>query len=132
MIFRKIVGLIASVAAIAAAAVVCVVALAFALYAAVRDYIGPAWGAAAVALTVALMAVITAFVITRKARPPKPVKGDDSNLTAKLIDLARERPLVALAAVGAAAAVIIRNPRILTAVMAGLFAPRPPPSKTKG
>jgi hypothetical protein len=73
-----------------------------------------------------------AFVITRKARPPKPVKGDDSNLTAKLIDLARERPLVALAAFGAAATVIIRNPRILTAVMAAFFAPRPPSPKSKG
>ncbi|MDB5462618.1 MAG: hypothetical protein JWP23_1007 [Phenylobacterium sp.] len=128
MIFRKFVGLVAAFAAIAAAAVVCVVALAFALYAALRDIVGPAWAAAGVAGAVALIALILAFVITRKARP-KPVKGDSQNLTAKLIELARERPLVALGAVGAAAAVVLKNPRILSAVIAGLFAGRPPPKK---
>ena len=123
-------GLIAAIAAIAAAAVVCVIALAFAEYAAVREYLSAAWGAAAVAATVAVMALILAFLVTRKARP-KPVKGDDQNLTAKLIDLARERPLVALAAVGAAAAVVVRNPRILTAVLAAAFGPRPGPPPKK-
>ena len=128
--FKRVVGLIAAIAAIATAVVVCVVALAFAEYAAVRDYLGAAWGAAAVAGTVAVMAVVLAFVITRKARP-KPVKGDGDNLTAKLIELARERPLVALAAVGAAATVVIRNPRILTAIVAATFAPRPGPPPKK-
>jgi Na+/melibiose symporter-like transporter len=128
VIFRKFVGLVAAFAAIAAAAAVCIVALAFALYAALRDIVGPAWAAAGVAGAVALIALILAFVITRKARP-KPVKGDSQNLTAKLIELARERPLVALGAVGAAAAVVLKNPRILSAVIAGLFAGRPPPKK---
>jgi hypothetical protein len=128
--FRKVVGLIAAIAAVAAAAIVVVVALAFALYAAVRDLIGPAWGAAAVAGTAALAALILAWLLTRKARP-KPVKGDPENLTAKLVELARERPLVAVAAVGAAAAVVIRNPRILTAVITAAFASRPPPRPKK-
>lgn len=123
-------GLVAAIAAIAAAAVVCVIALAFAEYAAVRDYLGPAWGAAAVSATVAVIALILAYVVTRKARP-KPVKGDPDNLTAKLIDLARERPLVAVAAVGAAAAVVVRNPRVLTAILAAAFAPRPGPPPKK-
>ena len=120
----------AAFAAIAAAAAVCVVALSFALYAAVRDLIGPAWGAAAVAGAAALIALILAWLLTRKARP-KPVKGDSDNLTAKLVELARERPLVAVAAVGAAAAVVIKNPRILTAVITAAFAGRPqtPPKK---
>ena len=123
-------GLVAAIAAIAAAAVVCVIALAFAEYAAVRDYLGPAWGAAAVSATVAVIALILAYVVTRKARP-KPVKGDPDNLTAKLINLARERPLVAVAAVGAAAAVVVRNPRVLTAILAAAFAPRPGPPPKK-
>jgi len=65
--------------------------LGFALYAAVRDFVGPAWAAAAVAGAVALMALILALLLTRKARP-KAVKGDGENLTARLIELARERP----------------------------------------
>jgi Na+/melibiose symporter-like transporter len=126
LIFRKFVGLVASLAAIAAAAAVCIVALSFALYAGLRDVIGPAWASAGVAGIVALIAVILALLLTRKARP-KPAKGDSQNLTAQLINLARERPLVAVGVVGAAAAVVIKNPRILGAVIAGLFAPRPPP-----
>ena len=116
--------MVAAIAAIAAAAVVVIVALSFALYAAVRDVVGPAWGAAAVAGAAALIAVILAFALTRKARPPKPVKGDDQNLTSRLIDLARERPLVALGAVAAAATVIIRNPRVLTAMITAAIAGR--------
>lgn len=103
-------------------------ALAFALYAGVRDAIGPVWGAAAVAGVTALFAVILALVLTREAHPDAP-KGDNKNLTAQLLDLARERPLVAVGVVGAAAAVVIRNPRILTAVIAALFAPHPGPPR---
>ncbi|MGH6911944.1 MAG: hypothetical protein ACREEG_17290 [Phenylobacterium sp.] len=124
----------AAIAALAAAAVVVIVALSFALYAAVRDLIGPAWAAAAVAGVFALVALILALVLTRKARPPKAVQGDDQNLTSKLIDLARERPLVAAGAVAAAATVVIRNPRILMAVITGLFASRaaqPPTTKRR-
>ena len=128
MIFNKFVGLVAAFAAIAAAAAVCMIALAFAIYAGLRDIIGPAWAAAAVAGIVAFIALVIAFVITRKARP-KPVKGDSQNLTAKLIELARERPLVAIGAVAAAATVMLKNPRILTAIVAAAFAPRPPASE---
>jgi Na+/melibiose symporter-like transporter len=116
--------MVAAIAAIAAAAVVVIVALAFALYAGVRDIVGPAWAAAAVAGAAALIALILAFALTRKARPPKPVKGDDQNLTSRLIDLARERPLVAAGAVAAAAAVVIKNPRVLTAMITAFFANR--------
>lgn len=123
MIFRKALSMMAAIAAIAAAAVVCVIALAFALYAALRDGVGPAWAAAAVAGGAALIAMILAFMLTRKARP-KRVKGDDQNLAAKLIDLARERPLVAAGAMAAAVAVVVRNPRILTAIATAAFASR--------
>ncbi|HEX3700007.1 MAG TPA: hypothetical protein VHV27_04970 [Phenylobacterium sp.] len=117
--------MIAAVAALAAAAVVCVIALAFALYAALRDVIGPAWAAAAVAGAAALIAIIAALLLTRKAKP-KPVPGDQQNLTARLIELARERPLVAAGAMAAAVAVVVRNPRILTAIVSAAFASRRP------
>jgi hypothetical protein len=126
VIFKKVLSMMAAVAALAAAAVVVVVALSFALYAALRDGIGPAWAAAAVAAAFALLALILVFVLTRKARP-KPVKGDQQNLTARLVDLARERPLVAAGAMAAAVAVVIRNPRILTAIATAAFASRRPP-----
>lgn len=126
MIFQKILSMMAAVAALAAAAVVVVIALSFALYAALRDPLGPAWAATAVAGAFALLAVILALLMTRKAKP-KPVKGDHQNLTARLIELARERPLVAAGAMAAAMAVVVRNPRILTAVITAAFAARKPP-----
>lgn len=127
MIFRKVLAMMAAIAAIAAAAVVVTIALSFALYAALRDVIGPAWAAAAVAGAFALVAVILAFLLTRKAQP-KPAKGDEQNLTARLVDLARERPLVAAGAMAAAVVVVVRNPRILTAVATALLASRKPPA----
>jgi hypothetical protein len=129
LIFSRLLRLIAAVAAIAAAASVCVVALSYALYAAVRDLVGPAWAGAIVAGAAALVVLLLAWVLTRKAKPAQPVKGDTQNLTGRLIDLARERPLVALGAVAAAATVVVRNPRILSAVVAAAFASRPPSRK---
>lgn len=131
MILRKALTLLAAFAAIAAAAAVCVVALAFALYALVRDYIGPAWGAAAVAGVAALLALILAFLATRKATP-KPLKAEDQTLTTRLIELARERPMVAAGAAVAAAVVLARNPKILTTLLSAAVAGRAArPSDTK-
>lgn len=115
--------MMAAIAATAAAAVVVIIALSFALYAALREAVGPAWAAASVAAAFALVAVVLSFFLTRKARPA-PVKGDQQNLTARLVELARERPLVAAGAMAAAVAVVIRNPRILTAVATAAFASR--------
>ena len=70
---------------------------------------------------------------TRKAKPPVPGKAADQSFTGKLIDLARERPVVTAGAVTAAAAaaivVALKNPRILSAIIAGAFASRPPPRR---
>jgi predicted permease len=99
------------------------VALAFALYAVAREYIGPAGAAAAVAGVAALLALIVAFAVTRKARP-KPLKDTDQNTTTRLIELARERPLVAAGAMAAAVVVLIRNPGILTTVLSAAIAGR--------
>jgi Na+/melibiose symporter-like transporter len=123
VIFRKLLAMMAAIAAIAAAAVVVIIALSFALYAALRDAVGPVWAAAIVAGAFALVALILAFFLTRKAHP-KPVRGDQQNLTARLVDLARERPLVAAGAMAAAVAVVVRNPRVLTAVATAAFASR--------
>ena len=132
MNFTKIAGLIAAVAAIAAAGAICMVATAFAIYAALREAIGPAWAAAAVVGIIALIAVVIALIAFRKARS-KPVKGEPAGFTAKLIDLASERPVLAAglvtAAAAAAVAVAVKNPRVLTAIIVGLFSPPPSPPR---
>lgn len=131
MSLKKVLRLLAAIAATAAAAAVCVIAAAFALYALARVYIGPAGAAAVVAGTAALLALILAFVITRKATP-KPLKGEDQNLAAKLVELARERPIVAAAAAVAAGLVLARNPKIVSTMISAFVAgraARPPERK---
>lgn len=124
--------MIAAVAAIAAAAAICMVALAFAIYAALRDIIGPAWAAAAVVGIVALIAVMIALITFRKAAPRSLKRGEDLSpgLIGKAFEFGRERPVAAvgIAAAGLAAAVTValKNPKILTAIIAGFLAPPPP------
>ena len=135
MIFKKIATLVAAIAAIAAAAAVVVVALAYALYAFALLYLTPAGAAACVAGAAALIAVIVAVSMTLKASPPKSGKAppEPENLVAKLIDLAKARPLVAVAAAGAVIAVMVRNPKILGPIIAAAFASKtaasPPPDR---
>lgn len=114
--------------AVAAAAVVCVVAASFAVYAAARAWVGPAWAAAIVVGVFALLALGLAAFATRKAPPPKAKPGavDDASLTERLIQLAREKPLIALGAAAAASAaavtVLVRNPALVTALISLVMA----------
>ena len=87
MNFKPIFRYAAAIAAVAAAAAVCVVAASFALYAVAREYIGPAGGAAAVAVAFALLALIVAWLTTRKVtpRPKKGAKSDDNSLIDRLM-----------------------------------------------
>ncbi|MET0275066.1 MAG: hypothetical protein ABW360_18920, partial [Phenylobacterium sp.] len=82
-----------------------------------------AGGAAAVAGVFAVLALVVAFAATRKAKP-KPLKDEDQTLTTRLIELARERPLVAAGAAVAAALVALRNPAIITTLLSAAVAGR--------
>jgi uncharacterized membrane protein len=121
---KRILNLAAAIAAVAAAVAVCVVAASFAIYALAREYIGPAGGAAMVAAVFALVAVIAAWLAARKVTPKtKPgAPPDDTGLVGRLIDMAKERPLIALGATAAAVTVLIRNPAVITAVISAFVA----------
>lgn len=123
MILKKALSVVAAVAAMAAAAVVCVVAAAFALYALLRDYIGPAGAAAAIAVGAAILTAILAFVLFRKAQP-RPLKPEEQNLTTRLFDLAREKPVIAAGAAVAAGLVLLRNPGVVGAAVSAAMASR--------
>jgi len=94
---------------------------------------GFAWAAAA------LLIVILALIVFAKAAPKSLKKAADAeppSLTTRLIELARERPLVAAAGAAAVAVVVARNPAVLTALISGAFASRaasktPPKGKKK-
>ena len=122
MNLRRILNLAAAFAAVAAAAAVVVVAASFAVYALAREYLTAAGAAAVVAGVFALIALIVAWLATRKVRPKARAKVDDQSVVDRLIDMAKERPLIALGATAAAVTVLIRNPAVITAVVSAFMA----------
>ena len=126
---RHALRLAAAIAAVAAAAAVCVVAASFAVYAVARTWLTEAGAAAVVVAVFALLALVVAWLVTRKVVPRTPRRGagaDEGSTTDRILSLAKERPLVALAAAGAAAAatvtVLLRNPAIIGAIVSAFVA----------
>ncbi len=114
---------LAAAAAIAAAAAVGVVALAFALYAAMLPLVGPAWAACIVAAAAALLVALAAVIAARKAegdhhrRAQAAAAPPDAGLVDVVINLVRERPLIASGAAVAAGIYALRNPQLIAAVL---------------
>jgi hypothetical protein len=119
---RRILRFAAAIGAVAAAAAVVIVAASFALYAWVKDYLGAAGAAAVVAAVFAMVAVIIALIATRKAVPPRRRGEPEPSLPERALQLAKERPLIALAAAAAAGVVVVRNPGLVTALVSAFVA----------
>lgn len=119
--------ILAAAAAIVVAAGIGVVAVALAIYAGALPFVGPAWAAAIVAAVMAAVAVggVMAF------RPPKSQRRDsedlDASLLEKMIDLAREHPVLAMGAAVGAGIYAVRNPRLAAAIVAAFMAGRREP-----
>ena len=120
---RKLLKFAAAIAAVAAAAAVVIIAASFAVYAVARAYLGPAGGAAVVSGVFALVAVIVAWIATRKALPPRRGKAlPEPTPAERAMQFAKQRPLIALGAAAAAAVVIVRNPGLITALVTAFAA----------
>lgn len=123
------IGLAAAFAAVAAAAAVVIVAASFTVYALAKPYVGEAGASAVVAGVFAMVAAVVAWIATRKVVPPRTRRAHataEQPIADRLIEVARERPIVALAAAGVAAAtaavVLVRNPAVITAVISAFVA----------
>ena len=130
MITRRVLTAIAAAASIAAAAASVVVALAFTLYAATRETLGPAGASACVAGAAALLAVIAAFVASQQMPHFKGAKGGRAARNApalspmdRIIGVARERPLLAAAAAAAAGFIAFRNPLLVATIVRAMTEP---------
>jgi hypothetical protein len=117
---RRLLNLAAAFAAVAAAAVACVIAAAFAVYATARVWLGPAGGAAVTAAVFAVVAVGIAVLATRKVAPEQ--AAEDVSLVDRLMQMAKERPLIAAGAAAAILTIVVRNPGVLTAVLSAFLA----------
>lgn len=116
---RRILNLAIALAAAASAAAVCVVAAAFAVYALARPWVGPAGAAAVTAAAFALVALAVAALAARRAEPDA---AEEAPLVERLIQMAKDRPLIALGAAAAILTVIIRNPAILSTLVSAFVA----------
>lgn len=119
MMERTLMALAAG-AAIAAAAVVGVFSLFFALFAAIEPYVGPAWAAAIIAATSALAVLLTGLVAARKAegdRRAAATVAPDASLVDTVMNVVKDRPLLAAGAAVAAGVYALRHPQLAAAVV---------------
>ena len=102
-----------------------VVAAAFAVYAVLADYLRPAGAAAIVAAIAALAAALGGVLMLgprRRGSHPEP-----DSLSAKALDFARAKPLLALGAAAALGVVAFRNPKLVTAAVTAFLAGKSAP-----
>lgn len=122
---EKTLAALAAAAAIAAAAAVSVVAASFALYAVLEPRVGAAGAAAILAGVAALLALILGLVVARKAEGKHHDRGPEAHdvgLIGKVMDLAKEKPMLAAGVAVAAGIFALRNPAVLTAVISAFVA----------
>lgn len=124
MNLRRLLHFAAAFAAVTAAAVVCVVAAALAVYGLARLWLAPPGAAAVVAALFALIAVLIAWLVTQRSLPAKGrgTAADEGSLVDRLVELAKEKPLIALGAAAAAVTVILKNPRLVAALVSAFVA----------
>ena len=114
---------VAAAAALAAAAAIGVAAAAFAVYAGLHPWVGPAWAAA----TMALLVLIGALAMRGRAsggRRRRDEPEPDASLVQKAVEMAREHPLLAVGAAVGVGVYAIRNPQLVAAVVTAFMAGR--------
>ena len=131
MIFRRLLFVLAGVTALAVSAGVIVVALAYALFALVKPYVGPAGGGAVVAGAAALLIALIGLALSLAARPPKRRPGDDANIVARLLDFVKDKPITAIGGAIAAGVLAVRNPGYLGSVIRSFVEGREPPRRRR-
>ena len=117
---------IAAAAAITAAAAVSVVAIAFAIFAGLGPWIGSAGAAAVVAAVMALL--VTVFALSVRGRIPggrprhrQSADEPDASMVQKMVEMAKERPLIATGIAVGAGIYAIRNPKLIAALAAAFM-----------
>lgn len=115
---------VAAAAAIAAAAAVSVAAAAFALYAAFVPLVGPAWAAAIVAAVAAVLVLIAGLLARARAEGGHRRRREaapDASLVQKVVEMAKEHPILATGVALGAGVYAIRNPKLVAAVVAAFM-----------
>jgi hypothetical protein len=128
VIFRRLLFLLAAATMLAVSAGVVVIALAYALFALARPYVGPAGGAAIVAGAAALLIGLIGLTFALMGRRPKRKTNEPESVTERIVDFVKSKPITAVGGAIAAGILAIRNPGYLgsaiRAFIEGREAPR--------
>lgn len=119
MIEKAYLGLIGLVV-LCATASMGVAAGGYAVFEVLRPAFGPAGAAGLLALGVLVLLAIILGLIALRGRGG--VRGSESSASAKLIQIAREKPLLAAGAIVLAGVVIARNPRLVATAISAFMA----------
>lgn len=125
---QRLILAISAAAALAAAVVVAVVAASFGIYALLKPDFGPAGASGIVAAGFTALFVTLALVAWMKARPRKASAsgGGSHDTMARLVQVARERPVIAAGALIAGSMIAMRNPAITALVLKSFFDSKKP------
>ena len=126
---RRILLALAAAMALAVSAGVCVVALAFALYALVKPFVGPAGGAAIVAAAAAILIAVIAGVLGAMGKPRRKKPTEPQTVVDRITEFVRDKPVLAIAAGLAAGVLAVRNPGYLGAAVRAFVEGRNPPAR---
>ena len=116
----RIVSFVVALAAAAAAAAVLIVSAAYAFYALVRTYLGPAGASACLTLAAAIVLGALAVFMFGRSKGPKPKARDGKaadGLAERLMGLVSDRPAVAASAAVAAGLLAWRNPTLVSTLL---------------
>ena len=127
MIFRRLLFLLAAATMLAVSAGVVVIALAFALFALARPYVGPAGGAAIVAGSAALLIGLIGLTFALLGRRPRRKASEPESVTERIVDFVKSKPITAVGGAIAAGILAIRNPGYLGSAIRAFMENREPP-----
>ena len=108
---------------------VIVIALAYALFALVRPYWGPAGAAAAVAGAAALLIGLIGLTFALLGRRPRRKPSPPESVTDRVVEFVKSKPITSVAGAVAAGVLAIRNPGYLGSVIRAFVEGREPPSR---
>jgi hypothetical protein len=119
-VIGRLVSFVIALAAAAAAGGVLVVSAAYAFYALVRTYLGPAGAAACLTLAAAVVLGALAFFMFGRAKGPKQKarsRDEPAGMVERLTGLVSDRPVVAASAAVAAGLLAWRNPALVSTLL---------------
>jgi Na+/melibiose symporter-like transporter len=124
MIRKTVIQTLTTATVVAVCAGISLVAAAFGLFVMLRSLCGEVMAYAIVAGVFALVALVVAFVASRPAPVPKrPVQTapEPSPILASLMAIVRDKPLVSAAVAAAAGIIAVRNPQMISSLIAAFL-----------